>query len=288
MRRNSMKKAEIGLIGLGVMGQNLVLNMERNGYTVSVYNRTTKITENFIAGSAKEKEITGFYSLQDFINSLATPRKIMLMIKAGSPVDAVIKELLPYLDKGDVIIDGGNSFFEDTRRRNKRLEDQGLYYLGVGVSGGEEGALKGPSIMPGGSKEAWSLVERIFTDIAAKVENKSSCCAYLGPDGAGHFVKMVHNGIEYSDMQLICEAYYLLRELLGMSAAEIKEVFADWQKGKLDSYLVEITADILGKIDNDIDRPMVDLILDRSGQKGTGKWTAQQGLEIGVSIPSIT
>lgn len=281
-------KSDIGLIGLGVMGQNLVLNMESHGYSVSVFNRTTKTTEKFIQGEAKGKEkITGTYSIQEFVDSLKTPRKVMLMVKAGGAVDAVIAQLLPYLDQGDIVIDGGNSYFKDTVRRTKELEEKGLFYLGVGVSGGEEGALKGPSIMPGGSREAWEYVKNIFTDISAKVYDGAPCCSYLGPDGAGHFVKMVHNGIEYSDMQLICEAYYLMRELLDMSAGRMHEVFTEWNRGELDSYLIEITADILGKKDALTGKPIVDVITDRAGQKGTGKWTTQEALDLGISVPSI-
>lgn len=280
-------KTDIGLIGLGVMGQNLVLNMANHGYSVSVYNRSVSKVDEFLQGPAKGKEsIVGTYSIKEFVESLKTPRKIMLMVKAGAPVDAVINELVPYLAKGDIVIDGGNSFFKDTIRRTKALEEQGFYFLGVGVSGGEEGALKGPSIMPGGSKEAWEHLKDILTAIAAKVGD-SPCCSFVGPDGAGHYVKMVHNGIEYADMQLISEAYFLMRELLEMPADEMHEVFKEWDRGELDSYLIEITADILSKKDAETSRPMVDLIMDRAGQKGTGKWTAQEALELGISVPSI-
>lgn len=280
-------KSDIGLIGLGVMGRNLVLNMERNGYRVSVYNRTPATTERFIAGEARGRErITGVYSLKELVDGLETPRLIMLMVKAGEAVEAVIRRLLPYLEQGDIIIDGGNSYFKDTIRRAAELEEKGLHYLGVGISGGEEGALKGPSIMPGGAREAWERVSKVFASIAAKVDGVS-CCSYLGPDGAGHFVKMAHNGIEYSDMQLICEAYYLMREVLGLTPARMSEIFSEWRHGELESYLIEITADILAKKDLETGKPMVDLILDRAGQKGTGKWTAQEALDLGVSVPSI-
>lgn len=281
-------KADIGLIGLGVMGQNLVLNMVSHGYTVAVYNRTPKATEEFLQGPAKGKDrIIGTFSLEELVQSLTMPRKIMLMVKAGKPVDLVIEQLLPFLNKGDIIIDGGNSYFKDTVRRTKMLTEKGFLYLGAGVSGGEEGALKGPSIMPGGSREAWKHMEKILTDISAKVNNGVPCCSFIGPDGAGHFVKMVHNGIEYADMQLICEAYFLMKELLGMSAPQMKEIFSRWNEGELNSYLIEITADILGKVDVDTGKPMVDVISDRAGQKGTGKWTTQESLALGVSAPTI-
>ncbi|WP_129723594.1 NADP-dependent phosphogluconate dehydrogenase [Xylanivirga thermophila] len=283
-----MEKADIGLIGLAVMGQNLVLNMNNNGYSVSVYNRTPGRTNKFISSSAKGRDtIIPTYTIEEFVSSLKRPRKIMLMVKAGAPVDGVIESLLPILDKGDLIIDGGNSFFEDTRRRATYLEKKGLLYLGVGVSGGEEGALKGPSIMPGGSKDAWNMVSDILIDISAKAEG-ASCCDYIGPDGAGHYVKMVHNGIEYGDMQLISEAYFLMKELLGMSAKDIQKVFEKWNGGVLNSYLISITADILGKVDQETQKPLVDVILDTAGQKGTGRWTSQQALELNVSTPTIT
>ena len=282
-----MGKSDIGLIGLAVMGQNLVLNMESKGYSVSVYNRTEKATKQFIEGPAKGKDrITATYSIEELVKSLKKPRKIMMMVKAGPPVDSVIEQLLPYLDKGDIIIDGGNSYFKDTIRRCKELEGKGILYLGVGVSGGEEGALKGPSIMPGGSFEAWEQVKDILIDISAKVDGES-CCDYIGPDGAGHYVKMVHNGIEYGDMELISEAYFIMAELLDLSVHEMQEVFQTWNKGVLNSYLIEITADILGKIDDETGSPMVDIILDKAGQKGTGKWTSQEALELGVAAPTI-
>jgi len=286
-RRINMK-SDIGLIGLAVMGQNLVLNMESKGYRVSVYNRTEGKTREFMVGPAAGKEkISAYYTLEDFVASLEKPRKIMLMVKAGQPVDAFINNLLPLLDEGDIIIDGGNSFFKDTIRRAKELEQKGILYMGAGVSGGEEGALKGPSIMPGGSKEAWDKVGKILMDISAKVEGGVPCCDYIGPDGAGHYVKMTHNGIEYGDMQLISEAYFLMKELLGMSACEMQEVFSRWNEGELNSYLIEITASILGRVDEETGKPIVDVILDRAGQKGTGKWTSQEALELGVAAPTI-
>ena len=261
------KKADIGLIGLAVMGENLVLNMESKGFTVSVYNRSTEKVENFVNGRGKGKNIIGTYSLEEMIASLKSPRKVMLMVKAGKPVDALIENLIPLLNKGDIIIDGGNTHFPDTNRRAAWVEKEGLLYIGTGVSGGEEGALKGPSIMPGGSKDAWPHVKPIFQGIAATVEDGTPCCDWVGENGAGHFVKMVHNGIEYGDMQLICEAYQVMKDYLGMSADEMHEVFKEWNKGELDSYLIEITRDILAYKDED-GTPMVDKILDTAGQKG--------------------
>lgn len=281
-------KSDIGLIGLAVMGQNLVLNMESKGYRVSVYNRTEQKTREFMEGPAAGKDrITAYYTLEDFVASLERPRKVMLMVKAGQPVDIFIDKLLPLLDEGDIIIDGGNSYFKDTIRRTEQLNEKGILYLGTGISGGEEGALKGPSIMPGGNKEAWDQVGKILIDISAKVDGKIPCCDYIGPDGAGHYVKMTHNGIEYGDMQLISEAYFLMKELLGMTAAEMQKVFARWNEGELNSYLIEITADILGRVDEETGKPIVDVILDRAGQKGTGKWTSQEALELGVAAPTI-
>jgi 6-phosphogluconate dehydrogenase len=279
-------KADIGLIGLAVMGENLVLNMESNGYTVAVYNRSTDKVENFVNGRGKDKNIIGAYSLEELVNSLKSPRKLMLMVKAGKPVDDLIEMLLPLLKPGDIVIDGGNTHFPDTNRRTSYLESKGLLYIGTGVSGGEEGALKGPSIMPGGSKKAWPHVKGIFQDISAKVEDGTPCCDWVGEDGAGHFVKMVHNGIEYGDMQLICEAYQIMKDLLGMSAGEMHEVFKDWNEGELDSYLIEITRDILAYKDED-GEPMVDKILDTAGQKGTGKWTAVTALDLGIPLTLI-
>lgn len=284
-----MNKSDIGLIGLAVMGQNLALNIERNGYHISVYNRTSEKTKEFLETSAKGKSgIKGVFSLEELVSSLKRPRKIMLMVKAGAAVDAVIAQLVPLMEKEDILIDGGNSYFKDTMRRAKELDQKGIYFMGVGVSGGEEGALKGPSIMPGGSKGAWKQISEIFTNISAKTPDGAPCCDYIGPDGAGHFVKMTHNGIEYSDMQLISEAYFLMKELLGMSAIEMKEIFATWNKGELNSYLIEITADILGKVDDETGKPLVDVILDKAGQKGTGKWTSQEALDLGVAAPTIT
>jgi len=279
-------KSDIGLIGLAVMGENLVMNMEDKGFSVSVFNRTVEKVSAFINGRAKGKNITGTYSLQEFTDSLKKPRKIMLMVKAGKAVDDFIDMLLPYLDKGDIIIDGGNSHFPDTIRRTKYVEEKGLLYIGTGVSGGEEGALKGPSLMPGGSPEAWPYVKSIFQAIAAKVEDGSPCCDWVGENGAGHFVKMVHNGIEYGDMQLICEAYHIMKELLGMTPDEMHEVFDEWNKGDLNSYLIEITRDILAFKDED-GKPVVDKILDTAGQKGTGKWTAIAALDEGVPLTLI-
>jgi len=281
-----MSKADIGLIGLAVMGENLVMNMESKGFTVAVFNRSTEKVSAFIQGRAKGKNIIGTFSVEELVNSLKKPRKIMLMVKAGKPVDDFIELLIPHLDKGDIIIDGGNSHFPDTIRRTKYLEEKGLLFIGTGVSGGEEGALKGPSLMPGGSPEAWPHVKEIFQAIAAKVEDGSPCCDWVGENGAGHFVKMVHNGIEYGDMQLICEAYHLMKDLLGMSADEMHEVFKEWNEGELDSYLIEITRDILAYKDED-GTPLVDKILDTAGQKGTGKWTAIAALDEGIPLTLI-
>ncbi len=281
------KKADIGLIGLAVMGENLVLNMESKGFTVAVYNRTVEKVDNFIKGRAKDKNILGTYSLQELVNVLEKPRRVMLMVKAGKPVDDFIELLLPYLEKGDIIIDGGNSHFPDTIRRTKYLESKGLLFIGTGVSGGEEGALRGPSIMPGGSPDAWQYVKPIFQAIAAKVDDGTPCCEWVGKDGAGHFVKMVHNGIEYGDMQLISETYQIMRELLGMSADEMHEVFKKWNSKDLNSYLIEITADILAFKDTD-GKPLVDKILDTAGQKGTGKWTSVEALDLGIPLTLIS
>lgn len=283
-----MSKADIGLIGLAVMGENLVLNMESKGFTVAVYNRTVKKVTDFVEGRAKGKNIIGAYSLEELVNSLKKPRKVMLMVKAGKPVDDFIGQLAPYMEPGDIIIDGGNSHFPDTMRRTREVEDKGLLFIGTGVSGGEEGALKGPSIMPGGSHKAWPHVAPIFQTIAAKVADGSPCCEWVGNNGAGHFVKMVHNGIEYGDMQLISEAYYILKHALGLSAKEMQGIFAEWNKGELDSYLIEITRDILSKVDQETGQPMVDLIMDTAGQKGTGKWTSQAALDLGIATPTIT
>jgi len=281
-----MSKADIGLIGLAVMGENLVMNMESKGFSVAVFNRSTEKVTNFIEGRAKGKNIIGTYSIQELVDSLKKPRKVMLMVKAGKPVDDFIELIIPHLEKGDIIIDGGNSHFPDTIRRTKYLEDKGLLFVGTGVSGGEEGALKGPSMMPGGSHEAWPFVKPILQSICAKVEDGTPCCDWVGDNGAGHFVKMVHNGIEYGDMQLICEAYSLMRDYLGMSADEMHEVFAEWNNGELDSYLIEITRDILAYKDTD-GQPIVDKILDTAGQKGTGKWTSIAALDEGIPLTLI-
>jgi 6-phosphogluconate dehydrogenase len=277
---------EIGVIGLAVMGKNLAWNIESRGYSVSVYNRSREKTDEMISES-KGKNVVPTYTIEEFVHSLEKPRKILLMVKAGNPTDATIEQLKPFLEKGDILIDGGNTFFEDTRRRNHELSELGIHFIGTGVSGGEEGALTGPSIMPGGQKEAYDLVAPILKDIAAKVDG-DPCTTYIGPDGAGHYVKMVHNGIEYGDMQLIAESYFLMKNVLGLSAEELHEVFADWNKGELDSYLIEITADIFTKKDEETGKPMVDVILDKAGQKGTGKWTSQSALDLGVSLPIIT
>jgi len=280
-----MSQADIGLIGLAVMGQNLVLNMNDHGYTVSVFNRTTSRVDEFLDGEAKNTSVIGTHSVEAFCASLKRPRKIMLMVKAGDAVDGIIDLLASHLEPGDIIIDGGNSLYTDTQRRTEQLKSQGLLYLGVGVSGGEEGARYGPSLMPGGNADAWPSVRDIFQSIAAKVDN-DACCEWIGAGGAGHYVKMVHNGIEYGDMQLICEAYQLLRDGLGLSVNEIQAVFAEWQQGELDSYLIEITRDILGVNDDD-GQPLVDKILDTAGQKGTGKWTGINALEAGIPLTLI-
>ncbi|MGE5614067.1 MAG: decarboxylating NADP(+)-dependent phosphogluconate dehydrogenase [Bacillota bacterium] len=281
-----MSKQDIGIIGLAVMGKNLALNIESKGFSVSVYNRTAEKTREMLAESAG-KRIYGAFSLEEFVNSLEKPRKIIIVVKAGKPVDDMIENLKPYISKGDIIIDAGNSYFEDTMRRSRQLEAEGYRFIGTGVSGGEEGALLGPAIMPGGEKEVYEAVEPIFTAISAKV-NGDPCCTYIGTDGAGHYVKMVHNGIEYGDMQLICEAYSLLKNILGMDTGELHEVFAEWNKGELNSYLIEITSEIFAKTDPETGKPMVDVILDKAGQKGTGKWTSKSALDLGVAIPVIT
>ena len=279
-------KSDIGLIGLAVMGENLVLNMESKGFQVTVYNRTLKRVDDFLAGRAKGLKIIGAHSIEELVKSLKRPRKIMIMVKAGAPVDDMINTLIPHLEKGDIIIDGGNTHFPDTDRRTALVESKGLLYIGTGVSGGEEGALLGPSIMPGGSPAAWPEVKPIFQAIAAKVDDGTPCCDWVGENGAGHFVKMVHNGIEYGDMQLICEAYHIMRDLLHMSADEMHHVFRKWNEGELDSYLIEITRDILAFKDED-GEPLVDKILDTAGQKGTGKWTAVTALDVGIPLTLI-
>jgi 6-phosphogluconate dehydrogenase len=282
-----MSNCDIGLIGLAVMGENLVLNMENHGFSVAVYNRTTSKVEDFINGRAKDKNIKGCFSIEELVQNLKRPRKVMLLVKAGKAVDEFIDKIIPYLEEGDIIIDGGNSYFPDTIRRTKYVEDKGLLYIGTGVSGGEEGALLGPSIMPGGTPEAWQHVKPIFQAIAAKVADGSPCCEWVGDNGAGHFVKMVHNGIEYGDMQMICEAYLIMKNALGMTADEMHPVFEEWNKGELDSYLIEITKDILGKKDDITAKPMVDMILDTAGQKGTGKWTSESALNLGCPAPTV-
>ncbi len=279
-------KADIGLIGLAVMGENLVLNMERNGFTVAVYNRTVEKVDKFMNGRGKDKNFIGAHSIEEFVVSLERPRKVMMLVKAGQPVDDFIEMVLPHLEEGDIIIDGGNSHFPDTIRRTKYVESKGLLFIGTGVSGGEEGALMGPSIMPGGSAKAWPHVKDIFQAISAMVEDGTPCCDWVGDNGAGHFVKMVHNGIEYGDMQLISEAYNLMKNLLGMSADEMYEVFKEWNEGELDSYLIEITRDILGFRDED-GEPLVEKILDTAGQKGTGKWTGIEALNLGIPLTLI-
>ncbi|WP_458109716.1 NADP-dependent phosphogluconate dehydrogenase [Bacillus zhangzhouensis] len=281
-----MSKQQIGVVGLAVMGKNLALNIESRGFSVSVYNRSSSKTEEFLQES-KGKNVVGTYSIKEFVQSLETPRKILLMVKAGAATDATIQSLLPHLEKGDILIDGGNTYYKDTQRRNQELAESGIHFIGTGVSGGEEGALKGPSIMPGGQKEAHELVKPILEAISAKVDGEP-CTTYIGPDGAGHYVKMVHNGIEYGDMQLISESYFILKHVAGLSAEELHEVFSEWNKGELDSYLIEITADIFTKVDEETNQPLVDVILDKAGQKGTGKWTSQSSLDLGVPLPIIT
>ncbi len=279
--------ADIGLIGLAVMGENLVLNMESHGYTVAVFNRTLARVDDFLAGRAKGKHIIGCHSLKELVAALKRPRKVMIMVKAGPAVDQVIEEVAPLLEPGDILIDGGNTHFPDTTRRTKALKERGLLYIGTGVSGGEEGALRGPSIMPGGNPAAWPHVKPIFQAIAAKAPDGSPCCDWVGDEGAGHYVKMVHNGIEYGDIQLICEAYHLLSSLTGLDANALHDVFARWNKGHLDSYLIEITRDIFGYRDPETGKPLVELILDAAGQKGTGKWTVISALDLGIPLTLI-
>jgi 6-phosphogluconate dehydrogenase len=279
--------SDIGVIGIAVMGENLILNMESKGFHVSAFNRTVDKVEKFTAGRAKGLNIYGAHTIEDFISSLKSPRKVMLMVKAGKPVDDFIDILVPLLDKGDIIIDGGNSHFPDTERRVKYVESKGLLFIGTGVSGGEEGALKGPSIMPGGSPKAWEAVKPIFQGIAAKVEDGTPCCDWVGNGGAGHFVKMVHNGIEYGDMQLINEVYHIMKDVLGMSTSEMRDIFKEWNMGELDSYLIEITRDILAYKEED-GTHLVDKILDTAMQKGTGKWTVNTALDLGIPLTLIT
>jgi 6-phosphogluconate dehydrogenase len=282
-----MNKGDIGLIGLGVMGENLCLNFENKGFTVAVFNRELDMIERFMEGRGKGKNIIGCTSLQELTDNLKSPRKIMMMIRAGDPVDQVINQLLPHLEAGDIIIDGGNSNFQDTIRRVKEVEAHGLLYVGAGVSGGEEGALNGPSIMPGGSVGAWDSIKDTFQAIAAKSQDGTPCCNWVGGDGSGHFVKTIHNGIEYGDMQLICEIYHIMRDYLAMSADEIHSIFKEWNQGELKSYLVEITSDILAFKDSD-GTPLVDKILDKAGQKGTGKWTLTAALDEGVPLTLVS
>jgi len=281
-----MATQDFGLIGLAVMGQNLAVNVESRGFSVAVYNRTASRTQEFMDRPARGKNIIGTRSISDFVAALSRPRKIMLMVKAGQPVDDFIGQLLPHIEQGDLIIDGGNSHFPDTIRRSKTMAEKSILYIGTGVSGGEEGALHGPSIMPGGQREAYDLVAPILTKIAAHVDGEP-CCTYIGPDGAGHYVKMVHNGIEYGDMQLIAEAYFMMKHALGLGARELHQVFAAWNEGDLDSYLIEITRDIFARTDEETGEPLVEMILDRAGQKGTGKWTSQSALDLGVAAPTI-
>ncbi len=287
-RQGKRMAQSFGLIGLAVMGENLALNVERNGYSISVYNRSREKTDAFMADRAKGKNVVPTFSLEEFVSSLERPRKILIMVKAGKPVDMVIDQLKPLLDDGDMIIDGGNSLYEDTERRVKDLEATNLRFIGMGVSGGEEGALNGPSLMPGGTKEAYEAIEPILTKIAAQVDD-GPCVTYIGPGGSGHYVKMVHNGIEYGDMQLIAEAYDILKNVGGLSHTQLHEVFSEWNKTpELDSFLIEITADIFTKMDDDTGLPMVEVIMDAAGQKGTGRWTVVSALEMGVPIPTIT
>ncbi|MED0963196.1 NADP-dependent phosphogluconate dehydrogenase [Bacillus paramycoides] len=281
-----MAKLQIGVVGVGVMGKSLALNFESKGYSVALYD-ISKEKVNEIIEENRGKNLVGTHMVEEFVNSLESPRKILLMVNAGGITDKAIDSLLPHLDKGDILIDGGNTYFVDTMRRNKRLAEKGIDFIGAGVSGGEEGALKGPSIMPGGQKDAYEKVKDMLENISAKV-NEEPCCSYIGPNGAGHYVKMVHNGIEYGDMQLICEAYFFLKQTLDLTAEEFHEIFAEWNKGELNSYLIEITADIFTKKDEETGKPLVDVILDTAGQKGTGKWTSQSALDLGISLPIIT
>lgn len=283
-----MKKSVMGIYGMGVMGQSLALNLINHNFQISVFNKEFDVTEKFIEEKAKGKSCFACEQIQEFVDSLEKPRRIFLMVTAGKVTDLVIDQLVPYLEKGDIIIDGGNSFYKDTIRRYQKLHQLGLHFIGVGVSGGEMGALKGPSMMPSGDKTAYEYVKDIFMEIAAKANDGTPCCTYIGGDGAGHYVKMVHNGIEYADIQIICEAYDLLRNGLGLAVEEIQHIFERWNQGKLRSYLIEITAEILKRKDEETGLPMVDVILDKAGQKGTGKWTSMEGLDLGVAIPTIS
>ena len=282
-----MSKQPIGVVGMAVMGRNLALNIASRGHKVSIFNRSREKTDEVMADSP-DAGLVPSYTLQEFVDSLEVPRRILLMVKAGAGTDAVIEELKPLLSKGDVLIDGGNTFFQDTRRRNQELADAGFHFIGTGVSGGEEGALKGPSIMPGGPKDAYDLVAPILTEIAAKAPDGTPCVTYIGPDGAGHYVKMVHNGIEYGDMQLIAESYAVLKDVLGVSNSELADIYTQWNDGELDSYLIEITSKIFRKRDDQTDADLVDVVLDRAAQKGTGKWTSQSALDLGIPLPLIT
>lgn len=282
-----MSKQQIGVVGMAVMGENLALNIESKDYTVSIFNRTGSKTEAIIIANP-DKNLVPTYTMEEFVESLEKPRRILLMVQAGNGTDSTIQGLLPYLDSGDILIDGGNTFFKDTMRRSEKLAQSGVNFIGTGVSGGEEGALLGPAFMPGGQKEAYDLVAPILEEIAAVAEDGEPCVAYIGPNGSGHYIKMVHNGIEYGDMQLIAESYDLLRKVANLSVEEVAEVFAEWNKGELDSFLIEITADILTKKDQETGKPLVDIILDRAGNKGTGKWTSQSALDLGLPLPLIT
>ena len=282
-----MSKQQIGVVGMAVMGRNLALNIESRGYSVSIFNRSSSKTDEVIA-LHPDKKLVPTYTVEEFVNSLEKPRRILLMVKAGEATDKTIQSLLPHLDKGDILIDGGNTFFRDTIRRNEMLANSGINFIGTGVSGGEEGALNGPAIMPGGQKDAYELVAPILEEIAAKADDGAPCVTYVGPNGAGHYVKMVHNGIEYGDMQLIAESYDILRRVGGLTVEETAEVFKSWNTGELDSYLIEITADILTKKDPETGKPMVEVIMDTAGNKGTGKWTSQSALDLGVPLPLIT
>ena len=285
-----MAQHDIGLIGLAVMGQNLVLNMANNGYSVAVFNRTTSTTDDFVASTTDEQDVVGYHSLEELVANLKSPRKVMIMVKAGPAVDGIIDQLKGMLSSDDIIIDGGNTHFDDTIRRTKEVEDADLQFIGTGVSGGEEGALKGPSIMPGGSEKAWPAVKDILQKISAKVGPDADipCCEWVGADGAGHYVKMVHNGIEYGDMQLICEAYFILKHALNLTNEELYRVFDSWNQSELESYLIEITRDIFTVIDEETGESLVDQILDTAGQKGTGKWMSQHALDLGVPTTLIT
>ena len=283
-----MSKQQIGVVGMAVMGKNLALNIESRGYSVALFNRTGAKT-TAVVEEHPDKNFKATYTIEEFVESIEKPRRILLMVKAGPATDATIQELLPHLDKGDILIDGGNTFFKDTMRRNEELANSGINFIGTGVSGGEEGALKGPSIMPGGQKEAYALVAPILEQISAKAEDGAPCVTYIGPNGAGHYVKMVHNGIEYGDMQLIAESYDLMKNILNLSVEEMADIFKEWNQGELDSYLIEITADILTRKDDEVTgKPVVDVILDAAGNKGTGKWTSQSALDLGVPLPLIT